>query len=527
MPLEDDPLSSVTLGKPSTSGVRTTIRAIVVGVAVLIVALWALVGFSLVTARQHALDEARSESRNLMVAFREETGLILGGVQAEMHLIAQKIRSEQGNFDLYAWGRDNVLVLPGMAQATFVGPDGMVKSTTIARDPPATDLSDRAHVRVHLDGRFRGLFIGQSIVSRLSGLPGLPVSRRIEAEDGTFLGVLIVLLSPNTLTTLHKSIDLGPHGVMTLAGLDHRILARFSEDSPDGVKGVGASIAGDTRPADIKENAEGQYVRPSPIDRIDRVYAYGRVGSYPLVVTVGLDLHHVLTEWRSNAMVVVGLAFAATLLLIGFAAQLIRQIFRDARAASAARQEITHTAEHDFLTGLPNRMLLNDRIDRAIAAAQRHQNRLAVLFLDLDGFKLVNDSLGHAAGDQLLQAVANRLVACVRGSDTVCRQGGDEFVVLLSEVQRPEDAGIAAQKMLQAVAEIHSIDQHELGLTTSIGVSIYPQDGLDAQTLVKNADIAMYQAKESGRQCYRFFTPAANVQAAQGQFTKRDLRLAS
>ena len=445
--------------KPSDHASRVTIRNIVILVGIVLAGTWVAVAFSLVTSRQHELDDASSESRNLMVAFREEIGLILGGVEAEMNKIAQQMRRERGNFDLYDWGRENVLVLPGMAQATFAGPDGKVRSTTVDRRPSATNLSDREHFRIHLDGKFHGLYFGQPILGRISfGAPFLPISRRVEAVDGTFLGVLVIVLSPGALTTLHKSIDLGAHGVITLAGLDHLILARFSADSPDGTKGIGASVAGDTRPDNIKENAEGWYVRPSPIDGITRVYSYGRVGNYPLVVTVGLDLDHALAEWRSYAAVIVALVLAASLLLIGFAAQLIRQVFRDASAASAARQEITHTAEHDFLTGLPNRMLLNDRIGQAIAMAQRRKNRLAVLFLDLDGFKHVNDSLGHAAGDRLLQSVAKRLVGCVRGSDTVSRQGGDEFVALLSEVRDREDAAITAKKMLQAVAEVHSID---------------------------------------------------------------------
>ena len=188
--------------------------------------------------------------------------------------------------------------------------------------------------------------------------------------------------------------------------------------------------------------------------------------------------------------------------------------------------ELTHSAHHDFLTGLPNRKLLNDRIGQAIALAQRHRNRVAVLFLDLDGFKHVNDSLGHRLGDKLLQSAAQRLVECVRRSDTVSRQGGDEFVVLLSEVERPEDAGMAAMKLLHAMAKPHSIDEHDLHVTTSIGVSVYPDDGLDAETLIKNADTAMYQAKEHEPHNYRFFEPAMNIRAVERQSIEGSLRRA-
>ena len=201
-------------------------------------------------------------------------------------------------------------------------------------------------------------------------------------------------------------------------------------------------------------------------------------------------------------------------------------VFRDVSTAQAMVLQMTHSAQHDFLTGLPNRMLLNDRVSQAIALASRNMKKVAVLFVDLDGFKHINDSLGHPIGDKLLQSIAKRLVDCVRHSDTVSRQGGDEFVVLLSEVAQSEDAAISAGRMLHAVAEAHSIDHHDLHVTTSIGVSVYPDDGLNAETLVKNADTAMYQAKENGRQTYQFFKPAMNVRAVERQSIEESLRRA-
>jgi diguanylate cyclase (GGDEF)-like protein/PAS domain S-box-containing protein len=201
-------------------------------------------------------------------------------------------------------------------------------------------------------------------------------------------------------------------------------------------------------------------------------------------------------------------------------------VFRDMTEARAAALQMTHSAQHDFLTGLPNRMLLSDRVTQAISLAVRHKKKVAVLFLDLDGFKHINDSLGHPTGDKLLQSIAGRLVECVRSADTVSRQGGDEFVVLLSEVEQSEDAAITARRMLQAVAEGHPVGQHDLHVTTSIGISVYPDDGLDVETLIKNADTAMYQAKEHGRQSYQFFKPAMNVRAVERQSLEEGLRRA-
>jgi diguanylate cyclase (GGDEF)-like protein len=202
------------------------------------------------------------------------------------------------------------------------------------------------------------------------------------------------------------------------------------------------------------------------------------------------------------------------------------ELVKAADAAQAMTQLMTHSAEHDALTGLANRLLLNDRLGQAIALAERHKGQVAVLFLDLDGFKHINDSLGHSFGDKLLQAIAARLATCVHAPDTASRHGGDEFVILLPEVRRPEDAAAVARRLLEALAETYSIDRHDLQLSSSIGVSIYPDDGLDAETLIQNADTAMYQAKENGHDSYQFFRPAMNVRAVERQSIEEQLRRA-
>ena len=201
-------------------------------------------------------------------------------------------------------------------------------------------------------------------------------------------------------------------------------------------------------------------------------------------------------------------------------------VFRDVSSTQTMAMQMAHSAEHDFLTGLPNRMLLNDRVSQAILLASRSMKKVAVLFLDLDGFKHINDSLGHSIGDRLLQSIAKRLVDSVRGSDTVSRQGGDEFIVLLSEVEGLESAVTTVRRLLQAGTEPHAIDQHDLHVSSCVGVSIYPDDGVDPETLIKNADTAMYQAKENGRQSYQFFKPAMNVRAVERQSIEASLRRA-
>ncbi len=201
-------------------------------------------------------------------------------------------------------------------------------------------------------------------------------------------------------------------------------------------------------------------------------------------------------------------------------------VFHDITVAQEMALKMAYLAQHDFLTSLPNRVLLNDRIMQAISLAKRNDSHLAVLFLDLDNFKYINDSLGHETGDKLLQSVAQALSACVRSSDTVSRQGGDEFVILLTQDKNSEDASLTANKILTALAMSHSIAKHKLHVTTSIGISVYPADGQDAETLIKNADTAMYHAKEKGRNNYQFFSSSMNVRAVERQVIEANLRRA-
>lgn len=200
--------------------------------------------------------------------------------------------------------------------------------------------------------------------------------------------------------------------------------------------------------------------------------------------------------------------------------------FRDVTKRKEMEEQLIYQATYDALTHLPNRVLLEDRLNQAIRRGKRTKSKIAILFFDLDRFKFVNDSLGHNIGDILLQAVAARLQNCVRESDTLARWGGDEFVIILSEVESHADIIPIIERSQRSLAEVFKLENQEIGITSTVGVSIYPTDGKDVNSLLKNADSAMYNAKREGPNCYSFYKIDMNARAVEMLELEKDLRYA-
>ena len=246
---------------------------------------------------------------------------------------------------------------------------------------------------------------------------------------------------------------------------------------------------------------------PRPRTSSSRHYRIDRdIGdsTQPLHIVLERDLG--LTDVSGDGLAAVSLASIFSLaLLLGY----VRSRRHRELRLHEERQAIEHMAPHDALTGLPNRFLLLGRLEQALTTAQRHGSCLAVLFLDLDGFKPINDTFGHHIGDELLKAVSRRLRGCIRDCDTVARHGGDEFVVALTDIRSPDDAAAVAEKILHSIAEPVRLGGHEVCVTTSIGIAIHPDSGSDPESLLRAADAAMYEAKAEGRRMFRFATPDA------------------
>ena len=204
----------------------------------------------------------------------------------------------------------------------------------------------------------------------------------------------------------------------------------------------------------------------------------------------------------------------------------LRGLMVDITSLKESEEKLVFQATHDRLTGLPNRTLLQDRIEQGMANANRHGRMLAVMFIDLDRFKIINDSLGHDIGDMVLQTAAGRLIACVREVDTVSRLGGDEFVLLLTGITKVDDIAVVAGKTLESLSKVFTVGQNEFVLTASIGISVYPKDGEDVQMLLKNADTAMYRAKAEGKNRFEFFTGQMNVNVIRRMQVENYLRTA-
>jgi diguanylate cyclase (GGDEF)-like protein len=365
-------------------------------------------------------------------------------------------------------------------------------------------------------------FVGQA--GRDAGAQ-IHFSRRLIDPAGNFDGIVIVAVDAAYFVSGYETPISGEDGLLGLLGDDGVFRVRRTGErvsyGEQADQMIAASLLGAVEPVMSRDGQDGvqRWVRTREL--------YG----FPVAAVVGLGVDEQLAGAVQDTRTYLWRAAAASVLIVVLSALLGRLSWqlaqsrlreRDANLANAERAE--YLAYHDGLTGLPNRSMFSKLLNQGISEARRYERSLAVAFLDLDRFKQINDSLGHEAGDQLLQEVATRLRSCVRESDTVARLGGDEFVVLLPELGRGDDAALVAQKILAEVARPFNLMGQEFRVTVSIGLSSYPEDGLDEQTLTKNADIAMYQAKEGGKNNFQFYARSRNVNTLERLTLEASLR---
>jgi len=370
-------------------------------------------------------------------------------------------------------------------------------------------------------------WIDQPQKNRVSGEMSLLFGRRLDAADGAFAGAVLVAVDASYFVSGYDPAVLGKHGMLALLGTDGIFRARRTGDTL--TAGAAVDYARAVPGAD-----QGDPLVVLAVNSWDGVRRYTgaqQLYEFPLAVIVGLSeqeqlaaAHRTINNYLWRAVIGSALLALLTAILGRMSWQLARGRLRENEAKRSHALRVEYLAYHDGLTSLPNRILFSRLLTQAISQAQRYGKQLAVAFIDLDRFKQINDTLGHEAGDQLLQEVAVRLKSCLRESDIVARLGGDEFVVLLTELSEEKYAAKAAEKIVSAIAKPFVLLGQDFRVTASIGISTYPQDGHDEQTLTKNADIAMYQAKEDGKNNFQFYSEKLNANSLERLTLESSLR---
>jgi diguanylate cyclase (GGDEF)-like protein len=464
---------------------------------------------------------AAVSSRELLGTYEAQVVRALYEIDHTLNLV--KYWHERGPKIRLAELRENGLLPPDLLFAVSIADsEGAVVDST--RPVAGQNVGSQDYFRQRRDNdRF---FIGQ-LPRGPTGDAKLQFSRRLNTLQGAFDGVAIVAVDADYFVSGYEASKLGEHGVLGLLGTDGIFRVRRTGDAVHSGDAVAyASLV----PGPEAAEAEAT-VTTSSWDGVRRYTSARELYGFPLAVLVGLSADEQLTATQRDRGVYFWWATLASALLLPILVildmvtwRLAQSRLREGELKLKLSQRIEYLAYHDGLTGLPNRSMFSKLLTQSISEARRHDRLLAVAFLDLDRFKQINDTLGHEAGDQLLLEVASRLRACVRDSDTVARLGGDEFVVLLPTLTDQKYAAKVAHKILTTIAAPFTLIGHEFRVTASIGISMFPQDGANEQALTKNADIAMYQAKEEGKNNFQFYSEKLNAHSLERLTLESSLR---
>lgn len=373
-----------------------------------------------------------------------------------------------------------------------------------------SSVADRDYFQNQRSSQLDTLSVGQPSQDPETGEWQFQFSRRLSSGDGQFSGIVLVTIDAAFFVSVYESSVMGEHGLLGILGTDGVFR----------IKRVGETVSSNDRidySALILHDEDEQEIESThPTEILDGVLRYTstrQLYDFPMAIVVGLSADEQLGASSQTQRIYLWRAAAGSLLLI----LIVAVLYRMSRQLALSRMRIVeerldkaehdeYLAYHDSLTGLPNRSLFTKLLNQSIHQAQRYDRQLALLYIDLDGFKKINDSLGHEAGDQLLREVSTRLQDCLRESDTVSRLGGDEFIVLLPELAEDKYASNVAHKIISSISRPFILKGQNYGVTASIGISVFPQDGRDEQTLINNADTAMYQAKDGGKNKFVYYS---------------------
>lgn len=518
----------------------------------------AMVGISLQASYAQYHDRAATTSRNTnrLVAqtMEDEVRRIDLGLRVVADEYARQVAS--GHIDriaLTAFLRRQHERLPISGGLRLADRDGNVVFGSDKALPAGISVAERGYFTALRDDASLELAISRPVVGKISNQWVLIFARRLSAADGSFAGVVLAPVATEWFERKFAELDVGPHGTVVFRGNASRefdMLGRLPPAAPAGY--MGQTKVSDQFRANITAHPEeGTYEAFAGADNIRRVFSYRAVGAYPLITLVGLSTEDFLAGWWREVVKMALLAAAFAVLSALGTAIIVRAIRARTRAFDeisslnavlatqiaekdealrerrAAEEKMDFIALHDPLTGLPNSQLAEERFRHALAYAERECGKVALVFIDLDGFKSINDSLGHRVGDGLIQEAALRLHGRIRETDTLCRRSGDEFIAVLGGLADADDSAPVLAKLAESLQDPMQIGDVELNVTASMGVAIYPEDGRDFETLLKKAENAMYRAKDAGRNTYRFFDAQMNIEVVEQLTLRNDLRHAA
>ncbi len=401
----------------------------------------------------------------------------------------------------------------GLLDIRTIDADGGLHLVPSRTRQPIANVAGHEDVSIQFLTHGGGIFIGRPVFSRASARWIVPVTARAQGNTVAVIGGVIEL---GRVGKLFEPQRMGPGGSITVIRADGTTL--FRAPAIEGAVGKGIAASPDfIQHFSVAER--GIYRIRGAYDGAERVISFSRLKGYPIIVAVTARVDDVLRPWWRETLVLCGIALAVTILAGVLTYRFLRQY-------RLAQDRIEFLAYRDGLTGLPNRRLARDRFIQAMAHADRAGTKVAMLFLDLDHFKVANDSLGHAFGDSLLKGIAGRVGECVRDTDTVSRHGGDEFLVLLADLRDNGAITLIAEKILQRLEAPFDIDGNIHLTSMSIGIAVFPDDGKNFDVLLKKADLAMYKAKESGRNTYCFYNEELNARSNELLFIQNGLRQA-
>jgi diguanylate cyclase (GGDEF)-like protein len=488
----------------------------------LLTVIWGTTLSTLKVRHADAEHAASVSSRELLGTYEAQAVRALREIDQALNLVKFSLERQAGGHTLADLKGMGLLPPDLVFTVSIADVNGVLVEST-----RPTELKSVADQDTFLKQRDSDVFFIGQLPRGPTGEAKLQFSRRLNDSSGAFDGVVIVAVDAAYFVSGYEVAKLGEHGVLGLLGVNGIFRVRrtgdavFSGDAIDYASAVAGADAEDTDAAVTNSNWDG----------VRRWTSARELYGFPLAVLVGLSVDEQMARANHQSRAYLGWAALGSVLIVLLTGLLGRMSWllargrlRESKTKLAHAERVEYLAYHDGLTGLPNRSMFSKLLGHSISEAHRYQRRLAVAFLDLDRFKQINDTLGHEAGDQLLKEVATRLKGCVRDSDTVARLGGDEFVVLLPQLEDEKYAAIVAQKILAAAAKPFMLMGQEFRVTASIGISTYPQDGLDEQTLTKNADIAMYQAKTEGRNNFQFYSEKLNANSLERLSLESSLR---